>query len=149
MIMTRNPSPEADIRKVIERQAQAIHDKDAEAVIACYALDSVIFDLAPPLQNPQSGTENEAGLNEWFATWRGPIGYETRDITISATDDLAFAHGFVRISGTKVGGEWNDIWARQTLCLRKLGGAWKIAHEHTSVPFYMDGSDKAAVDLKP
>ena len=22
-------------------------------------------------------------------------------------------------------------------------------HEHFSVPFYMDGSDKAAVDLKP
>jgi ketosteroid isomerase-like protein len=28
-------------------------------------------------------------------------------------------------------------------------GAWKIAHEHTSVPFYMDGSFRAAIDLKP
>ena len=26
---------------------------------------------------------------------------------------------------------------------------WKIMHEHSSVPFYMDGSFKAAVDLKP
>jgi hypothetical protein len=25
----------------------------------------------------------------------------------------------------------------------------KIAHEHESVPFYMDGSFKAAVDLTP
>jgi ketosteroid isomerase-like protein len=147
--MTRNPSTEAEIRKVIERQAQAIHDKDAKAVLACYAPGSVTFDLAPPLQNAVSGAEGETGLNEWFATWRGPIGYETRDVTVSATDDLAFAHGFVRISGTKVHGEQTAVWVRQTLCLRKIGGAWKIAHEHTSVPFYMDGSYKAAVDLKP
>jgi len=24
-----------------------------------------------------------------------------------------------------------------------------VAHEHVSVPFYMDGSNRAAVDLKP
>jgi hypothetical protein len=24
-----------------------------------------------------------------------------------------------------------------------------VTHEHVSVPFYMDGSDKAALDLKP
>jgi hypothetical protein len=29
------------------------------------------------------------------------------------------------------------------------GDAWTVAHEHTSVPFYMDGSLKAAVDLAP
>ena len=38
---------------------------------------------------------------------------------------------------------------RQTTCLKKIDGAWKITHDHTSVPFYMDGSYKAAVDLKP
>jgi ketosteroid isomerase-like protein len=42
-----------------------------------------------------------------------------------------------------------DLWFRQTLGLLKIDGAWKIAHEHSSVPFYMDGSFKAAVDLKP
>jgi ketosteroid isomerase-like protein len=42
-----------------------------------------------------------------------------------------------------------DVWARQTLCFERLGGTWKIVHEHISVPFYMDGSVKAAVDLKP
>jgi ketosteroid isomerase-like protein len=32
---------------------------------------------------------------------------------------------------------------------RKVGGRWLIAHEHASVPLYMDGSEKAAIDLKP
>jgi len=64
--------------------------------------------------------------------------------------DLAFCHGFVRISGTKVDGDQKvSVWARETVCLGKAGGLWKIRHEHSSVPFYMDGSLKAAVDLKP
>ena len=37
----------------------------------------------------------------------------------------------------------------ETLCFRKSDGQWRIAHAHESVPYYMDGSVKAAVDLKP
>jgi PhnB protein len=33
--------------------------------------------------------------------------------------------------------------------LRRENGEWSIVHEHESVPFLMDGSDKAALDLKP
>jgi PhnB protein len=62
-------------------------------------------------------------------------------------DDVAFCHSLNRISGTKT--EKSDIWFRHTLGFRKIGGEWKITHEHESVPFYMDGSYKAAVDLKP
>jgi hypothetical protein len=32
---------------------------------------------------------------------------------------------------------------------QKIGGQWKIAHEHESVPSHKDGSYKAAVDLTP
>ncbi|MGH8727711.1 MAG: nuclear transport factor 2 family protein [Burkholderiales bacterium] len=53
------------------------------------------------------------------------------------------------MSGTKTGGENVDMWFRETLGLRKIGGTWMITHEHSSVPFYMDGTFKAAVDLKP
>jgi PhnB protein len=53
------------------------------------------------------------------------------------------------LSGTKSDGEKADVWFRLTLGLRKLGGEWRIAHQHESVPFYMDGSYRAAVDLKP
>jgi ketosteroid isomerase-like protein len=53
------------------------------------------------------------------------------------------------MAGTKTDGQDVDLWARQTVGLRKREGAWKIIHQHTSTPFYMDGSMKAAVDLKP
>ena len=38
---------------------------------------------------------------------------------------------------------------QQRLENRKIGGEWKMVNAHTSVPFYMDGSYKAAIDLKP
>jgi ketosteroid isomerase-like protein len=88
-------------------------------------------------------------LRAWFATWQGAIGYEIRDLHLTAGDDAAFCHNLSRLSGTKTDGEKVDIWFRQTLCFRKLGARWRIAHQHESVPFYMDGSYRAAVDLKP
>jgi ketosteroid isomerase-like protein len=38
---------------------------------------------------------------------------------------------------------------RATVCYRRIDGKWMVTHEHLSVPFYMDGSFRAAVDLKP
>jgi ketosteroid isomerase-like protein len=38
---------------------------------------------------------------------------------------------------------------RATICYRKIDGKWMVTHEHVSVPFYMDGTYRAAVDLKP
>ena len=59
------------------------------------------------------------------------------------------ARGLAHLTGTKKDGEKIDVWLRSTTGLRRIAGAWKITHQHTSVPFYMDGSYKAAVDLKP
>ena len=53
------------------------------------------------------------------------------------------------LTGTSKSGKTSDVWFRSTLGFRKVGGEWKIVHEHESVPFLMDGSDKAALDLKP
>jgi hypothetical protein len=42
-----------------------------------------------------------------------------------------------------------SLWMRSTLCFRRNEDGWRIAHAHTSVPFHMDGSFRAAVDLQP
>src|SRR6266545_3994412 len=86
---------------------------------------------------------------EWLPTFRGPVGYEIRDLSITAGDDVAFCHSLNRISGTRANGEKTDTWVRATVCYHKIDGTWMVTHEHFSVPFYMDGSFKAAVDLKP
>jgi len=85
----------------------------------------------------------------WFQTFQGSIGCEIHDLSITASDDVAFCHSLNRISGTRTGGDKTDVWVRATIGCRRFDGMWLISHEHASVPFYMDGSDRAAIDLKP
>jgi ketosteroid isomerase-like protein len=137
------------ILDVLEARAAAIRSKDVDRTLATYAPDTINFDLPPPLQYVGPDALDPKGLGGWFDTWIGPIGLDQRDLRVSASGDLALALGLVRLSGQRTGGEMTDIWVRQTFGLRRTNGAWRIIHEHTSVPFYMDGSYRAAVDLKP
>jgi uncharacterized protein (TIGR02246 family) len=143
-----NATAEAQIYALIDAWAQAIRAKDVNGVMSHYVADIVTFDLAPPLQYVGAKALRK-NLQEWFATFRGPVGYEMRDLSITASDDVAFCHSRNRISGTRTNGEETDVWVRATVCYRKIDGKWLVTHEHASVPFYMDGSYRAAVDLKP
>jgi ketosteroid isomerase-like protein len=134
------------IRAVVEGLWSAIGAKNAEKAVSHYAPDFVQFSLAPPLRSigPDPKT-----LEAWFATWRGPIAHESREQTITVGRDVAFCTSLDRMTGTKTDGAEVALWFRSTLGLRKIDGRWLIAHEHESVPFYMDGSFRAAIDLLP
>jgi ketosteroid isomerase-like protein len=138
---------EADIRALIESVHKAHHNKDAAAMVAPYAQDAVIFDLAPPLSHRGMNLQEKQA---WLDTWEGPIDRESRDLSITVSGGFACCHGFYRLSGTpKAAGRPVSFWMRATVCLLRDGGAWRIVHEHTSVPFYMDGSLRPAFDLNP
>jgi ketosteroid isomerase-like protein len=69
---------------------------------------------------------------------------------VSQDGDLAFAHTLTRMASTRAGQhESIEVWYRSTFGLRRIEGSWRIAHRHDSTPFYMDGSFRAATDLKP
>ena len=140
---------EAAIRALIEAQAEALRAKDVEGVMRPCAPDAMRFDLEPPLAHPGDPARDRREHAEWFATWRGGLGYEIRDLQLTVADGIAFGHGFICISGTKTDGKTASVWARRTIGLRRLRDGWKIVHDHVSVPFYMDGSCRAAVDLAP
>ena len=136
---------EKEVKQAIEARNAAISAKDVAGVMASGYAGFVSYSMAPPLKN----TAGKAGLIGWFDTWDGPIGLATKDLKITAGDDIAFASCLVHMTGRKTGGEAVDLWHRQTFGLKRVRGGWKILHEHSSTPFYMDGSFKAAVDLKP
>ena len=138
---------EADIRALVETIDKAHHSRDAAAIVAPYAQDAVVWDLAPPLCH--RGTDPQA-KQAWLDTWEGPIDRESRDLNITVSGDFAFCHGFYRLGGTpKAAGRPISFWMRATVCLNRDGGAWRIVPEHTSVPFYTDGSLRPAFDLQP
>jgi ketosteroid isomerase-like protein len=142
-----NSREEADIRALIETVHKGHHSKEAATIVAGYARDAAVFSLAPPLSHVGMDVEEKKA---WLDTWEGPIDLESRDLNIAVSGDFAFCYGFYRHSGTpKAAGRPISFWMRATVCLHRDGGAWRIVHEHTSVPFYMDGSLRPAFDLTP
>jgi ketosteroid isomerase-like protein len=141
-----NTKDESDIRAIIESIDKAHHNKDAAAIVAPYAQDAIVCDLAPPLSHRGMGLQAKQA---WLDTWEGPIDRESRDFNITVNGDFAFCNGFYRLGGTpNTAGRPISFWMRATVCLCRDRGAWRIVHEHTSVPFYMDGSLRPAFDLQ-
>ena len=149
--MARNNSKtihEVQIRQLIDCWACAIRDKNIGAAVSHYARDILLYDLAPPLVHRGVDLYRKE-LAEWFATFQGAVGFKVHDLSITVGDGVAFATSLNHITGKRTNGEQTDVWVRATIGFAKEEGGWKATHEHFSVPFYMDGSNKAAVDLKP
>jgi uncharacterized protein (TIGR02246 family) len=134
-----------EIEALFQRLERAHLDHDADVIVEAYAPDAVIYDLAPPLGRRGMNHDSVAA---WLAGWDGPIQIDARDVNLTVDGNLAFVSALNRMRG-RIGGVDQDMWFRTTMCLRKIGGRWRIICDHSSVPFYMDGSYRAAVDLKP
>ena len=135
----------AEVRAVLDAVADGFRARDAVAINRYFAPDARLADLAPPLRHPGP---DAGSLQAWMDGWDGPIETTYRDVRIVTSGDLAVCHGLVHTASTR-GGEPAAWWARMTTALARTGDGWRIIHDHVSVPFYMDGSTRAAIDLEP
>lgn len=142
-----NGIDEAQIRELIEDNARAIRAKDIDGATSNYAPEALLFDVINPLQYNGADALRKR-LEQWFSTFQGQIGFEMRDLSITAGETVAFCHSLNHVSAIRTDGEKLDMWWRATLCLRKIGGKWMVTHGHSSVPFDME-SGIASLDLKP
>ena len=140
-----NPDNQQDIRATIDARANAIRTKNVQGVRRCFTDDSIGLYIAPPLRE----SPHPDDLAGWFATWREAIGYESRDLKITSGDDIAYCHSLSHLTGPRTDGERTDVWFRETLCFRRIYDQWLITHIHESLPMYMDGTFRAAIDLRP
>jgi ketosteroid isomerase-like protein len=138
-----------EIRALVEARLAALRAKDAGRFVAAFDSSIVKFDLAPPLRESGPHLLDPAGLQWWLDTWDGDLLVDLAELTITLDGSVAFCHCLEHIQGTRSDGEQADMWARSTLGLRKISGTWKITHEHNSVPSYMEGEGRAALDLRP
>ena len=138
-----------DVRTAIEARSEFLSAGEAAAAVACYASGASRFTLAPPLA--QTGDARDAlPLEQWMANFEAPPQRTITQLEITADGDVAFATSIDSMTFTPKGQPGSmTLWYRTTLGLRRVDGRWLIAHEHNSVPFHMDGSLRAAVDLAP
>ncbi|OYD90667.1 DUF4440 domain-containing protein [Nostoc sp. 'Peltigera membranacea cyanobiont' 210A] len=141
------PNDEVQIRTIIEERVKAVGNKDINALLSNHAPDILSFDIINPLQYIGADTVKERA-QKWVSSFKGSIGYEILDLSITTGETVAFCHYLYRVSGTLTDGGKVEMWVRATVCLREIDGKWMIVHEHQSVPFDPE-TGKASLNLKP
>jgi ketosteroid isomerase-like protein len=148
---TGTGTAEAEVRAVLEEYTDSYARRDAEGIIAAFAQGATRYDLAPPLQQgPGTLVGDVEGVAAWLAGFDGPVLLEHHDLEVIADGDVAFAHALTRMTARPGGAPGSfSFWLRCTYGLRRQDGRWVLVHEHSSTPFHMDGSFRAATDLEP
>jgi uncharacterized protein (TIGR02246 family) len=131
----RAATAESEIKALIEAWADAVQRHDLPAILAHHDEEIVMFDVPPPLQS--------RGLAEYRKTWdlffayhKPRQAFDVEQLQICVGDTVAFAVAIMRCGSATVGGppEPGGFQFRLTIGLRKVDGAWRIQHEHHSVP---------------
>jgi uncharacterized protein (TIGR02246 family) len=140
-------SSENEVRELFNEWADAIRGRDLEGVMKHYAPDVESFDVVDPLRysGKESGKER---TKNWFATFEDDIGLEVRDLTVAASETVAFCHSLNRYSEKETGKNKIDMWVRVTLCWQNIDGVWQIVHQHSSVPFNPE-TGQASLNIQP
>ena len=124
---------EAQIHALIERWAKAVREANWSAIRADHDPEILMFDVPPPLLS--------RGLDAYMATWETfwswsekPVTFEFHDVEVTCGQDVAFATAVGKCAGIDSNGNREALEFRLTLGLRKIDGAWRVMHEHHSLP---------------
>jgi ketosteroid isomerase-like protein len=98
---------ETQLRELIDGWLQAVRAKDVDGAMSGYSPDVLVFDVVNPLRKFGAAALRKR-VEDWFSAFRGPIGYEMRNLEVACASDLAFCHSVNHIRGAKIdGGEIN------------------------------------------
>ncbi len=122
------------ILALISKWRSALERKDLATMLEDYLPDALLYDACPPYK-----TEGVAGIRQvWeycLPHFPDTFQSEHRDLQITVDGDVAFVHGVHHFLPQPADHPCGQSWMRITLGLRRVGGSWKIAHEHVSIPF--------------
>ena len=126
-------SDAAQIRAREARFADAVRAKNLDGIIRGYAPGVRVFDVSPPRQYD--------GLDAYRADWSaflsgaaGPLTFTLTDLNIETGGNLAYSTSIQSWTWTDPKNLAHSLTARVTDVFRKRDGAWRIVHEHVSVP---------------
>lgn len=127
-----NQAEEVKVRSLVENWAQAVRNKDIDAILAHHAQSFVMFDVTPPFQL--------VGIDAYRKTWE-PFFQNTKEgvfdiqeLHITASESVAFCFAAMRCEDKINDNEYAPLDFRLTVGLEKINGQWTVIHEHHSVP---------------
>lgn len=125
---------ELQIRTLLEEWANATREGRLDEVLKNHSADLVIFDVLPPLQYSSAAAYRKS-WGTWQPETQGEARFEIENLSVTAGDQVAFAHGIIQCGGTQPDGQVFSDTVRATFCLQKSSGTWKVVHQHVSKPF--------------
>ena len=123
----------AEISRLIEGWATAVHAGDLQGVLADHSDDIVMFDVPPP-------HEGVRGIDAYREVWppffewqaQGAV-FEIESLDVTAGEDVAYAHALLRCGTPQELAEQPANRLRVTLGLRKDQGRW--SSPMSTIPF--------------
>ncbi|MEM2718986.1 MAG: nuclear transport factor 2 family protein [Candidatus Bathyarchaeia archaeon] len=122
-------SPYEAVKSVVLQRIEGIRRRDAEAVQRLIDKENYTkFDDWPPFERQGlDGLRREAEALKVLREYR----YEINDLRIDLFGDAALASFTIEYSGRMRNLDFN-VKSRVSIVLVKVGGEWKIVHEHWS-----------------
>ena len=122
-----------DVRAVLEDWAAAKRLSRRDDILKHHSPTLVIFDVLPPMMY-ESAEAYRCSWDAWQPDTQGEAVFHLENLTITAGNDVAFAHSFIRCDGTLPNGKTFEDLVRATFCLNKIDGSWVVQHQHVSKP---------------
>jgi uncharacterized protein (TIGR02246 family) len=135
---------EEQIRRLIERWADAVHSGDLDAVLEDHSDDIVMFDVPPPYDGVRGIDAYRESWPPFFEWQRKGASFEIVSLEVTAADEVAYAHALLRCGTQQELADNPQNRLRLTVGLRKEHGRWVVAHEHHSFPLPVDGDSGTA-----
>jgi uncharacterized protein (TIGR02246 family) len=131
----RAGTADAEITALIDAWADAVRRHDLPAIVAHHDDDIVMFDVPPPLQSRGMAAYQKT-WDLFFAYHQPGQAFDVEELQMRVGDTVAFAVAIMRCGSATASGPSvpGGFPFRLTIGLRKVDGAWRIQHEHHSVP---------------
>jgi ketosteroid isomerase-like protein len=126
---------EAEIEAPIDAWADAVRRHDLPAILAHHDDDIMMFDVPPPQQS--RGLAEYSKTWDLFFAWHQPgQAFDVEELRMYVGDTVAFVVAIMRCGSATVGDAAGPAGLQfpLTIGLCKVSGAWRIQHEHHSVP---------------
>ncbi|TFD52954.1 SgcJ/EcaC family oxidoreductase [Cryobacterium frigoriphilum] len=127
------------VTQALDAYAAAVAAQDVDGFVALYDDDVVVYD--------SWGQWQYSGLSAWrgmVTDWFGSLGSDTvevvfADVQTMVSREVAFGHAAVTFTAISARGErTRSMTNRLTINLARNDDAWKIVHEHSSLPIDME-----------
>lgn len=126
---------ETQLTIVCEAYKTAVYEKKAGAFLELYHPEARVFDTWETWSYDGLNSRKDV-IEDWFSSLKDERVRVIFDrIQTVASDELAtLSARVVYVALSSAGTELRSMQNRLTWVLKRQGGAWKIIHEHTSVP---------------